>query len=102
MWKANYSHRLRILTCASALALAASLFPIQSRPARGSRPPAGSAAGSGSTGVAGAPPPAMIIGFLGGFVRHDNLIHSEAQLAARLRQEYPSGVDVETYESYRG
>lgn len=102
MWKANYSHRLRILICASALALAASLFPIQSRPARGSRPPAGSAAGSGSTGVAGAPPPAMIIGFLGGFVRHDNLIHSEAQLAARLRQEYPSGVDVETYESYRG
>jgi pimeloyl-ACP methyl ester carboxylesterase len=47
-------------------------------------------------------PPAIVIGFLGGFVSHDNLIHSEVQLAARLRKEYPTGVDVETFESYRG
>ena len=33
---------------------------------------------------------------------HDNLVHSEVQLAARLRKEYPAGVDVETFESYRG
>ncbi len=47
-------------------------------------------------------PPAIVIGFVGGFVKHDNLVHSEVQLAARLRKEYPTGVDVETFESYRG
>jgi hypothetical protein len=47
-------------------------------------------------------PPALIIGFVGGFIAHDNPVHSEVQLAARLRKEFPAGVDVETYESYRG
>src|ERR1700682_5555211 len=46
-------------------------------------------------------PPAMIIGFVGGFISHDNPVHSEVQLAARLRKEYPAGGDVETYEGYR-
>jgi hypothetical protein len=45
-------------------------------------------------------PPAIVIGFVGGFIRHDNLAHSEVQLAARLRQAYPVGVEVETFESY--
>jgi hypothetical protein len=47
-------------------------------------------------------PPAIIIGFVGGFVRHDNLVHAEVQLAARLRKDFPAGVDVDTFESYRG
>jgi hypothetical protein len=47
-------------------------------------------------------PPVIVIGFLGGFIKHDNLVHSEVQLAARLRKAYPVGVDVETFESYRG
>ncbi len=46
--------------------------------------------------------PVILIGFVGGFIAHDNLVHSEVQLAARLRNEYPTGVDVETFESYRG
>ena len=46
--------------------------------------------------------PAIVIGFVGGFIAHDNPVHSEVQLAARLRKEYPTGVDVETFESYRG
>ena len=45
-------------------------------------------------------PPALVIGFVGGFIQHDNLAHSEVQLAARLRQAYPVGVDVVTFESY--
>ncbi len=52
--------------------------------------------------AAGAMPPVLVIGFLGGFIRHDNLVHSEVQLAARLRKAYPSGVEVETFESYHG
>jgi pimeloyl-ACP methyl ester carboxylesterase len=45
-------------------------------------------------------PPVIVIGFVGGFIKHDNLVHSEVQLAARLRKAYPIGVDVETFESY--
>src|SRR6266567_2593090 len=51
---------------------------------------------------ASATSPVIVVGFLGGFVKHDNPVHSEVQLAARLRTEYPAGVDVETFESYRG
>ncbi len=47
-------------------------------------------------------PPVIVIGFVGGFIKHDNLFHSEVQLAARLRKAYPVGVDVETFESYHG
>lgn len=47
-------------------------------------------------------PPAIVVGFVGGFIAHDNPVHSEVQLAARLRKGYPTGVDVETFESYRG
>jgi hypothetical protein len=47
-------------------------------------------------------PHVIVIGFVGGFIKHDNLIHSEVQLAARLRKDYPTGVDVETFESYHG
>jgi hypothetical protein len=46
-------------------------------------------------------PPVIVIGFVGGFIRHDNLAHSEVQLAASLRKAYPEEVDVETFESYR-
>ena len=46
-------------------------------------------------------PPVIVIGFVGGFVKHDNAVHSEVQLAARLRQEYPSGVQVAVFENHR-
>lgn len=62
-----------------------------------------------STSAAATPPaaevsqtkssPVMVIGFVGGFVKHDNVAHSEVQLAARLRQDYPSGVQVEVFEN---
>ncbi len=47
-------------------------------------------------------PEVIVVGFVGGFIKHDNLVHSEVQLAARLRKAYPEGVDVEVFESYRG
>jgi hypothetical protein len=47
----------------------------------------------------GASSPIIVIGFVGGFVRHDDSVHSPVQLAARLRQEYPSGVYVEAFEN---
>jgi hypothetical protein len=44
----------------------------------------------------------IVIGFVGGFVRHDDPVHSGVQLAARLRQDYPSGVYVNTFENHQG
>jgi hypothetical protein len=49
------------------------------------------------------PPPLLIvIGFVGGFVRHDNAGHQEVQLAARLRQHYPTGLEVRIFENHLG
>ena len=45
--------------------------------------------------------PIIVIGFVGGFVKHDNAVHSEVQLATRLRRDYPSGVQVEVFENRR-
>jgi hypothetical protein len=56
-------------------------------------------AGSASDSSA---PPVIIFGFVGGFVRHDDTVHDEVRFAARLRKEYPVGVDVETFENRNG
>jgi len=45
-------------------------------------------------------PPAIVIGFVGGLVKHDNMVHSEVQLAAELRAAYSSDVYVEVFENY--
>lgn len=44
--------------------------------------------------------PAVVIGFVGGFVHHDDVVHQEVQLAAHLRREYPSGVAVEMFANH--
>jgi hypothetical protein len=46
--------------------------------------------------------PVIVIGFLGGFVKHDNLVHSGVQVAARLREDYRSTVYVGAFENHRG
>ena len=45
--------------------------------------------------------PVIVIGFVGGFVKHDAMVHSAVQVAAHLRQDYPSGVYVEVLENHR-
>jgi hypothetical protein len=47
-------------------------------------------------------PPVIVIGFVGGFVKHDNALHTGVQLAAQLRRDYPEGVHVEVFENHRG
>jgi hypothetical protein len=44
--------------------------------------------------------PVIVIGFVGGFVRHDAVAHSAVRLAAHLRHDYPSGVYVEVVENH--
>jgi hypothetical protein len=46
--------------------------------------------------------PVIILGFVGGFVRHDDMVRDEVRFAARLRKQYPSGVVVETFENRNG
>jgi hypothetical protein len=45
-------------------------------------------------------PPVIVIGFVGGFVKYDDTVHSTVQLAARLRQNHPAGVRVEVVENH--
>ena len=45
--------------------------------------------------------PVIVVGFVGGFVRHDNAVHSPVQLASRIRDGYSSGVHVEVFENRR-
>jgi hypothetical protein len=45
--------------------------------------------------------PVIVVGFVGGFVRHDNAVHSPVQLARRIRDEFPTGVHVEVFENRR-
>lgn len=47
--------------------------------------------------------PAIVIGFVGGYVSHDNAIHAEVQLANKLRSEYPPQlVHVEAFGNHHG
>src|SRR5260370_27530358 len=48
-----------------------------------------------------AKPPVIVVGFVGGFVAHDNMVHSGVQLAAHLRETHPSGVFVKVFENRR-
>jgi hypothetical protein len=65
--------------------------------------------GLGQNGASHAPapeenrakPPVIVVGFVGGFVAHDNMVHSGVQLAAHLRDVYPAGVYVEVFENRR-
>jgi hypothetical protein len=44
--------------------------------------------------------PAIVIGFVGGFVKHDDPVYGTVRLAARLRAKYPSGVVVRVFENH--
>src|ERR1700690_379145 len=46
-------------------------------------------------------PPNIVIGFLGGFLSRDNSVHGGVKLAARLREDFPSGTYVRVFENHR-
>ena len=53
-----------------------------------------------TAGVPAPPPAAIVVGFVGGFVRHNDEAHREVQLADELRRDYRSGVDVEVFANH--
>jgi len=46
--------------------------------------------------------PATVIGFVGGFVKAGDRVHSTVQLAEHLRNAYPTGVYVRVFENHHG
>jgi pimeloyl-ACP methyl ester carboxylesterase len=44
----------------------------------------------------------IVVGFVGGFVRHDDARHAEVQFAARLRNRYASAVEVRVFGNHSG
>lgn len=46
--------------------------------------------------------PVIVIGFLGGRVGKNNVIHREVQLAMHIRQRHPVGVDAEVFQNSHG
>lgn len=59
-------------------------------------------AGSPAEGSAKSTSPFIVFGFVGGWVRHDDIVHSEVQLGASLRKAYGPNVDVEVFENTNG
>jgi hypothetical protein len=55
-----------------------------------------------STPAVSVKPSVIVIGFVGGYVRHDDRVHTEVQLASRLREEYSPNLFVQTFENHRG
>jgi hypothetical protein len=44
----------------------------------------------------------IVIGFVGGRVKQDDRAHAEVQFAQRLRNDYPSGVEVRVFQNRQG
>jgi len=53
-------------------------------------------------GVPGASEKIIVIGFVGGFARHDDRKHPEVQFAEYLRERYRSGISVEVFGNHHG
>ncbi len=46
-------------------------------------------------------PPALVFGFLGGFVHHDDRRHPAVKFVERLREDYPKDVEAAVFENRR-
>ena len=49
---------------------------------------------------ANAPAPVIVVGFVGGFVRHDDVRHSEVQLAQKLQASHPQHLRVAMFQNW--
>ena len=49
-----------------------------------------------------ASPGVIVVGFVGGFVKRNDTVHQEVQLAAHLRAQYPARMQVRMFENRQG
>jgi pimeloyl-ACP methyl ester carboxylesterase len=75
------------------------LFRILALVLFGAVTPAFAAADGGAITVAQQPPSSIVVGFVGGFVRHDNPHHGPVILAERLRHTAPKDAYVQVFEN---
>ena len=73
--------------------LTLTIFTGTAYPAEATRPVAGASSAS---------EPAIVIGFVGGFVHSDDTRHAEVQLAEKLRSGYSGRAHVRIFENHRG
>jgi hypothetical protein len=62
-------------------------------------------AANGAETIAASPLPSprvIVVGFVGGFVRRNDTVHQEVQLAAHLRDQYPARMQVKMFENRQG
>jgi hypothetical protein len=67
----------------------------------GQNSPSPPASNNSKQEVNSASPSFIVIGFVGGFVSHDDSVHSPVQVADRIRKDYPSNVYVRVFENHR-
>jgi hypothetical protein len=94
----RFSSWLRILL----FSCAAICFAAPIELAWGQQNPAPDTPRAPSAGTAKNAPIFIVFGFVGGWVSHDNLVHSEVQLGATLQKAYGTSVDVEVFENANG
>ena len=87
--------RFGVIGCV--LAVLCTLVP--AKPCHGSSAQTRSATSFASLPYDQAGAPLIVIGFVGGFVRHDEPHHPEVQLIQELRQEYPKNIFFDVFEN---
>jgi hypothetical protein len=97
------SRKRKLMRPFRALALALfCVFPARYAAADGPGPaPAASSRTSAAAEPAPVRSPVVVLGFLGGFVRRDDAVHSTVQVARSLQKDYPASVHIETFENHR-
>jgi hypothetical protein len=90
----------KLMLCFRVLTLA-SLMVLLCFCAQADGPSSSSSHSSISDPLHATPAPTIIIGFLGGLVRHDDPVHSAVILAHNLQKDYAAAVHVETFENRR-
>jgi hypothetical protein len=103
--------RVSVLNFLGAAMVIALLFPVFSARANQPEPAAKSVESGSDSGVSsgaaskavrsGGDERPIVIGFLGGYVRHDDSVHTTVQVAKSLREIYPNAIHVATFENRR-
>lgn len=89
----------RVSALGICLLMALIVSPLAALRASDDRPASGISGDSAS--ISAPPAPVIVIGFLGGFVRHDDGVHIEVSMAQRLQTDYAGDVRVATFENRR-
>jgi hypothetical protein len=104
-WRPRAQKSMRASIFVYSVFLAAICFLGQASAAKhtlAANPSEGNAAADEAAKADAPTPKIIVIGFVGGHVRGDDAAHSAVQLAARIREDYPSGAYINTFANRQG